>query len=211
MSDISDEIFDNLVVVRAFLKKEDVFDNVLTLLSAACAATVDAFFHGDHKSLGRRIRLHKYLEEIVVPGRVTLDWINIRNYTTQKAFLAQCVMRGWVDFNEDLDSKVLLLPLFADLPAYKAFLTQAIGCSNNNTVTTSKFLFQRSWSVVDAAYVTNNLELLEWCRALKTKSYVSPFPGLWQLSPAMEDNVRVTEKTRQWWAKNAPFQDSPIM
>lgn len=176
-------------------------DRVMKMLLQDLTAT-DKFFVAHPEEADRVATMLHRLNK----NPVTVAMLQPDAQVPLKKFIATVAMRKWLDLDE-LGGKTYLLPLFVsdtELPEYRAWLQK----ESEEYVFGSLDTDLDTYTVVDAAFATNNVELLKWCRALRNKLGEEVFHDLyWQLEENDDDGngnfVRLAnDQTRAWWALN---------
>jgi len=176
-------------------------DRVMDMLMRDLVAT-DKFFVAKPEEADRVATM---LHRLGLRNPVTLAMLAADNapQLPLKKFIATVLMRGWLDLDE-LNGDLYLLPLFVVgeniAVEYRTWLSGQVAKTHNQIYTEFE-----SFTVVEAAFATNNIPLLEWCRTLKNKLGDEVFDdNYWQLEESDDPKILKlgNETTRSWWATN---------
>lgn len=179
-------------------------DRVMDMLMRDLAAT-DKFFAAKPEEADRVATM---LHRLGSRNPVTLAMLAVDSQLPLKKFIATVLMRGWLDLDE-LSDGLYLLPLFVvgdDVNAADNAMKYRTWLSGQATKTHNQIYTEfESFTVVEAAFATNNIPLLEWCRTLKNKLGDEIFDdNYWQLEESDDPEILKLgdEATRAWWATN---------
>lgn len=175
-------------------------DRVMDMLMRDLVAT-DKFFAAKPEEADRVATM---LHRLGSRNPVTLAMLASDSQVPLKKFIATVLQRQWLDLDE-VGGDLYLLPLFVgatdDGVDYRTWLSGQAAKTHNQIYTEFE-----SFTVVEAAFATNNIPLLEWCRTLKNKLGDEVFDdNYWQLEES-DDDLKILklgdETTRSWWATN---------
>jgi len=174
-------------------------DRVMDMLMRDLVAT-DKFFAAKPEEADRVATM---LHRLGSRNPVTLAMLAPESQLPLKKFIATVLQRQWLDLDE-VGGDLYLLPLFVvgdDGVDYRTWLSGQAAKTHNQIYTEFE-----SFTVVEAAFATNNIPLLEWCRTLKNKLGDEVFDdNYWQLEES-DDDLKILklgdETTRSWWATN---------
>lgn len=125
-----------------------------------------------------------------------------------KELIAYAVIRQWISLDNYTDRELRLLPLFTTetLPQYKAFIAELVAAVGTGTVLLDleDFKLNNTWNVVNAAYATNNILLLQWCADLCDANFEPILPTQWFQDAVNEHKSVVFEETNAWVTANVP-------
>ena len=121
-----------------------------------------------------------------------------------KELIALALIRGWLDVREVPD-RLYLLPLFTTdaLPSYKSFIAEVVAENTTNPVLEFDGL-------VNGAYATNNVHLLQWCLDLCDGDFQPVIPRRDFVEAATSPHKNLAyEETQAWMAANVPMRVTP--
>jgi len=122
-----------------------------------------------------------------------------------KRLLADALQRGWITSDDwSRDDDLVMVPLFADIPAYKIWLAEQVRTQVTFAVLSAVTF--ASGSIVEWAYQHNNIELLEWCHSTRVGVGVDTTKPLfseayWQNHDSITGDDPAAA-TADWWRAN---------
>lgn len=122
-----------------------------------------------------------------------------------KELIALALIRGWLDVRE-VPTRLYLLPLYTTdaLPSYKSWMAETVAETPNPA--TPQLHFD---GLVNGAYATNNVHLLQWCLDLSDGDFQPVIPREDFLAAAAGPHKNLAyEETQAWIAANVPMGEA---
>jgi len=120
-----------------------------------------------------------------------------------KELIALALIREWLDVRE-VPTRLYLLPLYTTdaLPSYKSWMAETVAEVRADN-TTLQLHFD---GLVNGAYATNNVHLLQWCLDLSDGDFQPVIPREDFLAAAAGPHKNLAyEETQAWMAANVPM------
>jgi len=126
-----------------------------------------------------------------------------------KELIALALIRGWLHVRE-VPTRLYLLPLYTTdaLPAYKSWMAETVAEVNpTNPESEPQLHFD---GLVNGAFATNNVHLLQWCLDLCDGDFQPVIPREDFVAAAAGPHKNLAyEETQAWMAANVPMGDTP--